>query len=178
MQINTFMEGHTSLHPSWGVSFPNAPWAARRGGIRRAGCGSPCPHLDSTLKKAPVWPSIHALGVRKLIGWVSSVPAATSHSADPDLRRRSSLWRSNGCKFGNLLVISRKRFNNQSGILSMWDSNWVFLLAPTYQTFSLGCTRVPVTTYYFNRYYVVPSKLSLECCHVQVTDWTGSDDIE
>lgn len=47
--------------------------------------GSPCPHLDSMLKKAPVCLSVDTLGVGKLIGSGSSVLVATSHSADPEL---------------------------------------------------------------------------------------------
>lgn len=51
----------TCIYVSRSVSLPNA----QRWGWQPGVCGSPCPHPDSTLKKAPVCPSIDTPGVRK-----------------------------------------------------------------------------------------------------------------
>lgn len=62
-----------------------AVWMLRRWGRRLGISSSPYPHLDSTLKKAPVCFSTETLGVRKWIGSGFSVLTATSRSTDLDL---------------------------------------------------------------------------------------------
>ena len=62
-------------------------------GVQLGVYGSPCPHLDSTLRKAPVCLSTQTQGARELIGSGSSVLTAASPSADPDLCLRPKTHR-------------------------------------------------------------------------------------